>query len=135
MSDITKLRELLGRATPGEWRSDIDTYGDPGDITLWAEGENYVVNIGHAGDHVENGCVIAFDGSKANAALIAAAVNALPALLDEVERLRLDAERYRYLMERSDSPAICEYCEGEWLPIQSRRIEALLDAAMQEQPR
>jgi hypothetical protein len=80
MTDIKKLRELLAKATPGPWVVDEDNR----EGYKW---NNHIVN---------NEGRIAFMAHKpgdneqweAAAHLIVAAVNALPALLDEVERLR-----------------------------------------------
>lgn len=71
-ADLTALRSLLSAATAGEW----DTDGK--------------YDVGAGGRHVAS--ADAYDGSGriypdsfANAALIAAAVSALPALLDRLE--------------------------------------------------
>ena len=60
----------------------------------------------------------------------AAAVNALPGLLDEVERLRADAERYRWLRDPANANA------DEWNlfgPYSSpKEVDAAIDAAMKE---
>lgn len=97
----TTLRELLGRATPGpwtfepsqtdagtryqhiraKWRGVANTYhSDP----ICFEGGTPLAG---PGDIDENGdeWVSSRHGNAADAALIAAAVNALPALLDVVE--------------------------------------------------
>ena len=71
MIDIAKLRELEAKATRGEWLADEYYVHGPGRSTI----------------------AMAFDDDTAgfdcdDAAFIAAARNALPALLDEIERLR-----------------------------------------------
>ena len=72
-TDTKRLRELLSKATPGPW--------EPTNTTT--------VNCNYA---CGSGPWIISDRNDpqviADAALIAAAVNALPELLDEVERLR-----------------------------------------------
>jgi hypothetical protein len=73
--DIAKLRELLAAATPGKWTWD--------DYAIMAEQSQHDVTVLCS----PGGCG-PVDCDPANAALICAAVNALPELLDEVERLR-----------------------------------------------
>lgn len=65
MIEIPELRRLLAEATPGDWKI------GPSQFDL----ETDRVHIGYM-----------FMG--VDAALITAAINALPALLDEIERLR-----------------------------------------------
>lgn len=50
-------------------------------------------------------------------------------LQDEV-----DAARYRWLRDKAYTPAIClsDEHDGEWIPIRSEAIDAIVDAAMQE---
>jgi hypothetical protein len=87
MTDIEKLRELLAKATPGPW------YYYEGEIEdgKQIEGADLRGN-GASVWRIDMGDYDALD--NANAALIVAVVNALPELLDEVERLReLDAAR------------------------------------------
>lgn len=71
--ELKRLRELADAATPGPWRAS-------GSIVRagTAPGEGPIV---HEGGRVT-------DASMANADLIAAARAALPALLDEIERLQ-----------------------------------------------
>lgn len=83
----TELRELLAKATDGPWS--------------WATCgfDNYAFTIGRK-DPVENMTHVIADvcirePAKANAALIVAAVNALPALLDRVEALEAENGRLR----------------------------------------
>lgn len=79
MIDTTLLRQLLGEATPGKWAVRVDGQeGDP-------EGWGYSIEApGHA--------VVAFTGASPsqeneNFALIVAAINILPELIAENERL------------------------------------------------
>ena len=72
-TDIAELERLLAEATPGPWSSQHG-YDEP-ELSIWAGGH----------------CLFADSfryARSADAALIAAAVNALPALLAERERLR-----------------------------------------------
>lgn len=75
--DCTGLRTLLGLATPGPWEhSDQGVYG----VSIQAP----------------SGSVAQWDDlplSEEDAALITATINALPALLDEIERLRAFGEK------------------------------------------
>jgi len=80
--DIEEMRLLLKEATPGPWRwwtsnshhrLSSDPSGKDGDVI-------------HAYRAKDGLCVIAV--KEADAALIVAAVNELPALLDELEALR-----------------------------------------------
>ena len=88
-----ELLALVGKATPGPWvaengsivnrECDLDADSNRMHLDLsWDIGEAY---------HPDN------------LALIVAAVNALPALCAEVEALRKDAERYRWLREQPGS--------------------------------
>lgn len=72
--DITDLRAKLAGGTPGPWETDIQPGHQDDVLTSWITDDGgRLVIAEHAGP---------------DAALIAAAVNALPALLDELERLR-----------------------------------------------
>jgi hypothetical protein len=69
---IAELRRLMAEATPGPWR-------------FRASFRDCVVHPANDGRTIAQ-ATACFDNDRANAALIAAAVNALPALLDAVER-------------------------------------------------
>lgn len=82
---VERLRELLAKATPGPWRSHKATV---------------LMGAPTAGGFDISNCPRPYE----NAALIAAAINALPALLHqlaerdaEVERLRFDADHWAEL--------------------------------------
>jgi len=78
-NDIDALRALLAKATQGPWTHAQSVSADA--ITaLEGDYEIEVVSDVHRDD---------------NAALIVAAVNALPSLCDEVERLRAEVERLK----------------------------------------
>ena len=59
----------------------------------------------------------------------------------EIERLRADAERYRWLRDHGVAYAICKYESGGpgehdwcgWLPFDTRSTDAAIDAAMKEE--
>lgn len=78
--DIADLREKLAGATPGPWAALDYLYGGFDDYGR--------VRIIDAADSLDDN--IAESVLPADAVLVAAAVNALPALLDEIERLRGD---------------------------------------------
>jgi uncharacterized protein (DUF885 family) len=77
-TDHAALRALADAATPGPWEVERDPYGDD-DYPVSANGRYLCVS---PDDGVRGG------HSEADAAFIAAARDAVPALLDEVERLR-----------------------------------------------
>ena len=125
-----ELLALVGKATPGPW-SVYTPEHSPSLPGIDAGDETIVVWGDAAGD----------DGGvrgPANAALIVAAVNALPALCAEVEALRKDAERYRWLLTHAvtmsfDSEGSLE--TGEWHSIadnvgdEDRTLDMVIDAA------
>lgn len=78
--DTQRLRELLEAATPGPWITDPEDR----DSVIGA------VEWGTDGRVIDGIDVIYRMGVTEDAALIVAAVNALPALLEEVETLRAD---------------------------------------------
>jgi len=84
MTDTQKLRELLAKATPGPWEN------SNGHIGLYIEERPEWSAIANVEHHPDQGA--SADEGNSNAALIVAAVNALPDLLDEVERLRKPAQ-------------------------------------------
>jgi len=77
--DRARLRELLADATPTPWASDPAAPCDFGGDLQGSEGE-WNEFVGAASDDVDT-------------ALIVAAVNALPALLDRLDELEAENER------------------------------------------
>lgn len=118
-AEITNLRDLMRAATPGPWvledkeRSNLVSNGE-----VWVE------------------AVVARNYQEINdAALIVAVVNALPGLLDEVERLRADAARLDHIEKHARyDPKI----DGNhaWWPttfenvLRGPTLRAAIDAAM-----
>lgn len=93
-----ELLALALAATPGPWQPMNDRDWDVviGDIDGPDDGAMHYAAVAEIIDGSPR--------SRANAALIVAAVNALPALCAEVEALRKDAERWRaYERELPDS--------------------------------
>ena len=87
-TDVQELRALLAVATVRPWRADVWYGTDDGG---WAAiGPHCVASEADGFDDAPE--TPSYDQARADAALIAAAVNALPELLDEVERLRVKAD-------------------------------------------
>ena len=122
--DMNELLALVGKATPGPWEWINSNTDEPFDFDSPWDGGGYpslrtVECFGENKTEVrDGGTYTSFALPKwildaepmqngndaANAALIVAAVNALPALCAEVEALRKDAERWRaYERELPDS--------------------------------
>ena len=79
---IYPLVRRIEFADIGEWHDD---HADPSDVVIWGPGEGeFLANVGRS--RVQD-VMVAFDADAANAALIVAAVNALPAFLEAVEEL------------------------------------------------
>jgi hypothetical protein len=111
MTDTAKLRELLAKATPGPWKTiqaakpngaeqSIDCGIFAGRDDLLAETFEIVGYLDGKGSPYKK------LPSEVNAALIVAAVNALPALLDEIDKLRaaVDAAKNMADLENRYSP-------------------------------
>lgn len=85
---IAQLREILAKATPGEWASNSKKEVGP---------------ISTADDQTHGMIIVCADAwSRADASAIIAAVNTLPAALGEIERLRGSLE---YIKAQSVSKA------------------------------
>lgn len=96
MIDTKELRELYAKATPGEW-IDSDGYGDmifaPSEkggtfIVAQVRGWGYFTGNGSGGMGMSD--TDAMEQQNYNAGFIAACHNAMPELLDEIERLRTE---------------------------------------------
>lgn len=79
MNKIQQLRDLLAKATPGEWTD----YNFGSDYWVAHSSDDSGPWIRMGGNHADR---------AANAALIAAAVNALPNLLDALEAALIGLE-------------------------------------------
>ena len=117
MTMTTKeLLALVGKATPGPWRAEIRLAGyAPVGYGILGTGP---VAKTFCADEVED---------EANAALIVAAVNALPALCAEVEALRKDAERYRWLKANVSGGSLG--VPGGWIDTITAEWDTAIDAA------
>ena len=94
--DLGRLRALLEKATPGPWRAveaetafRIQRASDP-----W----NYITTATYS----PLGGIPKWEGMQANAALIVAAVNALPALLSRVEELEATVAQWKEGVESAN---------------------------------
>lgn len=92
------LRELLAKATPGPWRQEFYRDGEllpdgTGGLDDYETPGSNVYVIDQSSD--EGYCLTEFDaGRPADAALIVAAVNALPGLLERLERVEALADEW-----------------------------------------
>lgn len=93
-ADAALLRELLAAATPGPWRGSHSDWRPARAQTSVEAGESLVASVYAETD----------SGASANARLIAAAVNALPWLLDELDKLRAERDAARDAQEAPDGP-------------------------------
>ncbi len=89
---VERLRELLSNATPAQWF--IVPYGDGDSLVVHSDDEKRVffppVPVGYSASPGSTGDPAQI---KADVELIVAARNCLPALLDEIERLRSSPDR------------------------------------------
>lgn len=84
MDDVTRLRELLAKATPAKWHHCCASGSGCGGLTAWTdESAERGIHYTSMDDSVADK-----EHGKDLIALAVAAVNALPALLDEVEAVR-----------------------------------------------
>lgn len=87
--DTAALRDLLAKATPGEWEAVTDDHGRKGiDVGVWADQgiRDGIIQGRYVVENVETPSE-KFDPTRpqVDAALIAALVNAAPVLLDAAE--------------------------------------------------
>lgn len=104
MVDTTKLRALLAVATARPWHTDVWYGNDDGG---WAAiGPHCVASEADGFDDAPE--TPSYDQAMADAALIAGAVNALPELLDEIERLRARVDAVGRVL--SENGCDCDRC-------------------------
>lgn len=107
--ELKELRALCEAATKGEWFA--DDHDSDGNAHVWGSDGDGICKTNNPTD------------ADANAAFIAAARTAVPALLDEVERLRAalatiersGAPGGSILARRADGHA-CGWCRGMYTP-------------------
>jgi hypothetical protein len=128
-ADIEKLRELIAKATPGPWQAMNAYQWDSiiGDIDGPDDGEMHYESVTDITSH--------HDRSRANAALIAAAISALPALLAEVERLRRVEARWAFYVHAmtAESGLARDAIQRQAFPAHTKEAwDACIDKAMSE---
>jgi hypothetical protein len=100
---IAELRRLLAEATPGPWQAhaDMSSSGKHRRSWLAAEGKPRVADTASVNLHRPHHL---YPQDSLNAALIAAAVNALPSLLSDLEAAQKALAEIRELAENSNKP-------------------------------
>lgn len=119
-TDTDALRALIAGATPGPWAVATGTDGT----------RPFAINAERGGIVNWGGIARRNSEGPANAALIAAAVNALPGLLDELDALRVDAERWRWFVANRGMPD--EMADGimmDTIDPETCDFNAIIDAA------
>ena len=111
-ADRARLRELLGKATPGPW--ECDDYGVDFPGARYGE-VAYVLSKTRG----------RFEATSDNAALIVAAVNALPALLDRIDALEAGL---RSVIDAADS-----FCDEEGYEV-AGQVKLRARALLNEEP-
>lgn len=114
MTTIDRLRELEAAATPGPWQWDGDN-----DVMVTAPDERWVANVGNWGRQnaaqgvgdMENSSLLSniYEMDQRDAALIAEARNALPALLDIAKAARAAPDALLYKPPMTDD-GFCNEC-------------------------
>jgi len=99
MTDTQKLRELLAKATPGPWEGHGLPYRGMDDPVITSQGGMYICQLTY-----DQQSITQEHDVDADAALIVAAINALPELLNEVEMLRAERDRMREALARIAKP-------------------------------
>lgn len=108
---IAQLREILAKATPGEWETDTEKtdgeYGSGPDChsgyhaSIITAGDKRICGTENSSDGEvheefdEDGCYAWDEVAARNMKAAAHAVNVLPAALDEIERLRAERDAWR----------------------------------------
>lgn len=100
MTDITKLKELAERATPGRNFDRLPSAGGGLKYTCTGDDDSLVLRVDHKNGEFG---FIGPKGDEDEAFFLACTPQAVLELISEVERLRKDAERYRWLRGQSFS--------------------------------
>jgi hypothetical protein len=137
--NLARLRALLEAATPGPWTADLETLCG----RVWVEGPvcqgHYIAEPLFRMRGGEIGRTAGNMQKQADAALIVAAVNALPALLGRVERAEAELARDRADAQQAIADATCreQMADAEVTRLRARVEEleaALLGTADYELP-
>lgn len=125
MTDIAKLRELLAKATPGPWDA-MNTFAEQG-VEIWdgGPGDMPIARLAYRYPKVPG------RDAHPDAALIVALHNAAPALLDEVEALRLHRESANAQCRELAKEADALRAEREQRAAEVARLTGELEAANQ----
>ena len=141
MTTNKQLRELAEKATPGPWW--IDSHGHRmsaggGSETGFIASEKR----GEAKRHPETGNLSHWPNdwdasfiAAANPATVLTLLDAYEALQAECEKLRRDAERYRWLRDKSESLHSFYLSTPVWMTgvrFRPENVDRTIDAAMQE---
>lgn len=102
---IEELRGLLAKATPGPWKNHLV------DDTTIVASNGFEIGTTWPGGSVYNGFVDPAEQHEINAALIVAAINALPALLDRLEKAEGELAE-----ARENVRSLCRFILNEWGP-------------------
>lgn len=102
---IDELRRLLAKATPGPWKNHLV------DDTTIVASNGFEIGTTWPGGSVYNGFVDPAEQHEINAALIVAMRNALPALLDRLEKAEGELAE-----AREDVRSLCRFILNEWGP-------------------
>jgi hypothetical protein len=109
--DATRLRELLAKATPGPWA----THEDVPRAIVAPSVDPHMSLLALDVIDGDDDSVTAIIGTQADADLIAAAVNALPAALDTIDRLRADNAAYEQRLRKvADGSVVVALDVGDW---------------------
>lgn len=101
-TDIERLRELLAAGTAGPWRAEPSC--DEDENVYWSEDLNAPVWLVATPLTNDTATWLIDHISESNATLITETINALPALLEEVERLRKFARYVRDIDPENPAP-------------------------------
>lgn len=133
MSTNDELRALLAKATPGPWEVSAAICGQHHTETVSVYHVDTSKGCRHIHEVVEAGCKCGDDAiSEANAALIVAAVNALPALLDRLDSLAGENERLGAALDDANAGWRDERRRASAAEAEVARLRELLEAETKE---
>lgn len=130
-NDLTKLKELAERATPGRNFDRLPSAGGGLKYTCTGDDDSLVLRVDHKNGEFG---FIGPKGEEDEAFFLACTPQAVLELIAEVERLRKDAERYRALVDSG------KYAPSAWGMLALRtgptlyskdQLDAAIDAALE----